>query len=117
MSPRGRHVLADLWGCKPLEAEAIAGAAKQAAVLAGATVREVVCHEFTPEGCSVIVVLAESHLSVHTYPECGYVAVDVFTCGSTARPTRAVRFLRDCFKASACQVRHVPRGLEPKLVA
>ena len=57
---------------------------------AGATLCEVISHRFTPQGVTVLAMLAESHASVHTYPELGAVFVDVFTCGDEADPVRAV---------------------------
>src|SRR5919198_902096 len=92
----GRHVLAELVGVNPnvLDDEAVVRAAlTDAVVAAGATVIDVVAHRFSPSGLTVLAMLAESHASVHTWPDRGSAFVDVFTCGETADPERAVELL------------------------
>ena len=63
-----------------------------AALEAGAEVRELVFHKFSPQGVSGVVVISESHLAIHTWPELGYAAVDVFTCGEKVNPWDACNF-------------------------
>jgi len=82
-----------------------------AALRAGAEVREVAFHKFSPQGVSGVVVISESHLSVHTWPEFGYAAVDVFTCGDTVDPMVAVDYIRDEFKARRALTSEVKRGI------
>lgn len=113
MSPpfAGRHVLAELTGADPavLDDEAGLRAAVGAVVAeAGATVLQVVSHRFAPHGVTVLALLAESHASLHTWPERGAAFADVFTCGS-ADPERAVALLADRLGASVT-TRTVPRG-------
>ena len=86
MRALGRHVLAEFYGCSPdilNDTVRIEQIMVNAALEAGAEIREVVFHEFTPQGVSGVVVISESHLAIHTWPELGYAAVDVFTCGTT----------------------------------
>jgi len=64
-----------------------------AAVYAKATVVESVFHRFNPYGVSGVVVIAESHLSIHTWPEYGYAAIDVFTCGDDVDPSKCYEYL------------------------
>ncbi len=64
-----------------------------AALLTGAEVREVAFHKFSPQGVSGVVVISESHLAIHTWPELGYAAIDVFTCGDHVDPWKAGRLL------------------------
>jgi S-adenosylmethionine decarboxylase proenzyme len=74
------------------------------------TVVKSVFHPFTPQGISGVVVIEESHLSIHTWPEYGYAAVDFFTCGKGV-PERAHEVLQKGLEAEACEVMFVHRGL------
>lgn len=109
----GRHVLAELGGINPdlLDDEpglraALAGSLTEA----GATVLNVVAHQFSPRGLTVLVMLAESHASVHTWPERGSAFVDVFTCGSCADPELAVTLLAKRLGAERLSREIVRRG-------
>ena len=75
----------------------------------GATLLHIHTHKFSPQGVSGVAVLAESHISVHTWPEIGYGAFDVFMCGD-AEPWRAVDVLRDAFDTDDVRVRELLRG-------
>ena len=82
--PAGRHVLAELTGCPAVFLNDPAGLEKcfrRCAEEGGATLVSSHFHHFSPQGVSGVVVIAESHITVHTWPEHGYAAVDVFTCG------------------------------------
>ncbi|MGI6686604.1 MAG: adenosylmethionine decarboxylase [Bacillota bacterium] len=113
MRALGRHVLAEFHGC-PFEAlndlKKVEGMMIKAALEAGAEVREFVFHKFSPQGVSGVVVISESHLAIHTWPELGYAAVDVFTCGDTVNPWDAVNFLADSFQASNMEAKEIERG-------
>ena len=86
-----------------------------AAKKARATVLDATFHKFSPQGVSGVVVLAESHMSIHTWPELGYAAVDVFTCGDYAMPHRAVDELVSALKPQRTDVQEMPRGVpEPE---
>lgn len=109
----GRHVLAELGGIKPdrLDDEpglrvALTGSLTEA----GATVLNVVAHQFSPRGLTVLAMLAESHASVHTWPERGSAFVDVFTCGSSADPELAVALLAKRLGAERVSREMVHRG-------
>ena len=83
-APEGRHVLAEMTGCRPEVLNDVAGLEtcfRNCAVEGGATLVSSHFHHFSPQGVSGVVVIAESHVTVHTWPEHGYAAVDVFTCG------------------------------------
>ncbi len=87
-----------------------------AARKARATVLDASFHRFSPQGVSGVVVLAESHISVHTWPEAGYAAVDVFTCGDRTMPHRAAEYLIEALKPSRYDIREMSRGIpEPHL--
>jgi S-adenosylmethionine decarboxylase proenzyme, Bacillus form len=75
----------------------------------GATLLHIHTHKFSPQGVSGVAVLAESHISVHTWPEIGYGAFDVFMCGD-AEPWKAVEILRAAFSAEEVRVRELLRG-------
>ena len=81
-----------------------------AAEAAGATVVAEVFHDYRPQGVTGVVVIEESHLALHTWPECGYAAIDFYTCGD-CRPEAAVEVLREGLRAVECEQVVVRRGL------
>jgi len=94
----GSHLIIDLWEAKGLDdKDRIEQAMKDAVEAAGATLLHIHLHTFTPNGgISGVAVLAESHISVHTWPERGYAAFDVFMCGD-AEPRKALKVLEAAF--------------------
>jgi S-adenosylmethionine decarboxylase len=83
----------------------------QAAEMAGATVLKTAFQDFNPQGVSGVVVIAESHLTIHSWPEYGYAAVDIFTCGTKVDPWKAAQFLKEELEAADMQVKYFPRGI------
>jgi S-adenosylmethionine decarboxylase len=77
----------------------------------GATIVESVFHRYNPQGVSGVVVIAESHCSIHTWPEYGYAAVDFFTCGQSIDPGRAHRYIEQMLAAEDSQIRELKRGI------
>lgn len=111
--PVGRHVLAELGGIEPErldDAELLRTELSESLVQAGAQVRQVVTERFSPQGATVVAVLAESHASVHTWPELGGMHVDVFTCGDAADPVAAVHDLARRVGATETELQVVERG-------
>jgi S-adenosylmethionine decarboxylase len=109
----GRHLLLELFDCDLAainNVEAVKGALIEAAKRAQATIVDVVFHEFNPFGVSGVVVIAESHLSIHTWPEYRYAAVDIFSCGETLQPEIAASYLVEQFGAERTSVVEVQRG-------
>jgi S-adenosylmethionine decarboxylase len=114
MSALGRHILAEFYGCPAemlndpaqIERDMVA-----AALEAGAEVRETVFHKFSPQGVSGVVVISESHLAIHTWPEFGYAAVDIFTCGQTVDPWVSCNYLKQKFAAQNMTAREIKRGI------
>lgn len=109
----GQHVLAELEGVSPelLDDERfLRHALGEALTQADATVLEVVSKQFDPQGVTVLALLSESHASIHTYPEVGKVFVDVFTCGTRAKPELAVRLLAEALGAEHARTDTVRRG-------
>lgn len=82
----------------------------EAARRSGATIIGHQFHQFTPHGVSGVVLIAESHLSIHTWPERGYAAVDIFTCGTTMRPEVAIAVLVAAFSCRDCHTTELSRG-------
>ena len=116
----GTHLIVELTGCdfRDLDDERkIRDLMVTAARKARATVLDTSFHKFSPQGISGVVVLAESHMSIHTWPELGYAAVDVFTCGDHAMPHRAVEELVDALKPQRTDVQEMQRGLPEPLPA
>jgi len=83
----------------------------EAAKRAQATIVDVIFHEFNPFGISGVVVIAESHLAIHTWPEYRYAAVDVFSCGETLQPQVAVEHLVEQLGAARTSVVELQRGV------
>lgn len=108
----GGHVLADLWGAERLDDEAyIEQAMRDAIDICGATLLHIHLHHFGDNGgVSGVAVLAESHISVHTWPERGFAAFDIFMCGS-CDPEKAVPVLERYFKPTTLQIEKYRRGI------
>jgi len=87
----------------------------EAAERVGATVIDDTFHQFVPLGVTGVVAIAESHLTIHTWPEYGYAAVDIFTCGDTIAPRDAVRFLIKKLNARDSTITELQRGLLSEL--
>jgi len=106
----GTHLIIEVVGGVGLDDEArIQGAFRECVEVCGATLLHIHTHKFSPQGVSGVAVLAESHISVHTWPEIGYGAFDVFMCGE-AQPWRAVDVLRATFNAGEVRVKELLRG-------
>src|SRR5260370_38753301 len=101
----GTHLIIDLFGAKRLDdLKHIKETLKRCVEVAGATLLHIHLHHFTPNGgVSGVAVLAESHISIHTWPECGYAALDVFMCGD-ASPEKSVPVLEKAFSAQRIDV-------------
>jgi S-adenosylmethionine decarboxylase proenzyme len=110
----GRHLLIELQDCDR-EALNDLGFLRDtmvaAAVDCGATVLGESFHHFNPQGVSGVVVIAESHLSIHTWPEYGYAAADIFTCGTTVEPARAAGVLIEKLGAKNHSLKEIQRGV------
>lgn len=107
----GTHLIADFWQASELDnLELMEAAMRQAVQVAGATLLHIHLHHFTPNGgISGVAVLAESHLSVHSWPERGFAAFDVFMCGD-AKPELAIDELAKAFQPQRLDVKEYRRG-------
>ncbi|WP_373290577.1 adenosylmethionine decarboxylase [Salinarimonas ramus] len=110
----GTHLIVDLWEASRLDdLPAVEDALRRATEAAGATLLNIDLHHFTPNGgISGVAVLAESHISIHTWPERAYAAIDIFMCGD-ARPHEAVKVLREAFSPARIQLAEHKRGMIP----
>lgn len=115
MKALGYHYIAELSGCRREILESIDLVKEiitNAALAANAEVREVVVHKFSPQGVSGVVVIAESHLSIHTWPEYNYAAIDIFTCGQNTKPDAACRHIAEKLEAGTIRQIVVERGID-----
>lgn len=110
----GRHVAVDAWGIRYdllNDADWLQDQLVEAAEISGATVLSVQSKQFEPQGATVLVMLSESHLSIHTYPEKGFAAIDCYTCGETVDPQSAVNRLMEVLKPERVHAKKLIRGL------
>ncbi len=114
MHALGTHLLVELRECNPeilKDLERVKNALVSAAKEAKATIVDISFHEFNPFGISGMVVIAESHLSIHTWPEYSYAAVDIFTCGDIIKPEVAASFLIERFESKSPSIVELKRGI------
>ncbi len=110
----GKHLIVELFECdsEALDSvETVERALVEAAIASGSTIVNRGFHRFKPHGVSGYVLVAESHLSVHTWPEYGYAAVDVFTCGAHTNPWEGLEVLKRYFGAKRVMVMEITRGV------
>ena len=115
MKALGQHLILELYDCGA-DLSSVAGvqdAMLKAAGAAGATIVDSIFHHFKPHGVSGVVVIAESHFAIHTWPEHRYASVDLFTCGESTRPWEAFKVIKRAFKAEHFSVMNLERGLLP----
>ncbi|MBF0386730.1 MAG: adenosylmethionine decarboxylase [Candidatus Omnitrophica bacterium] len=108
----GKHYLVEFSGCPAEKVSCIADIREpflEAARLSGATILESFFHQFEPRGVTGMIFIAESHFSLHTWPEAGYVAFDILTCG-VMFPERAIEHLKQSFQAAHVDIRVFTRG-------
>ncbi|WP_199615654.1 adenosylmethionine decarboxylase [Paenibacillus alkalitolerans] len=112
METQGRHLIVELWGCPPERLslrEPVEKIMVEAALESGGDIREVSFHQFEPFGVSGVVVISESHLSIHTFPEHGYASLDVYTCGGL-NPHTAMESVRRALGGERYECLEVIRG-------
>lgn len=82
----------------------------KAALIANNTPLKVAVHKFPGQGITGVVILAESHIAIHTWPEHGYLAIDIFTCGKKTRPYAALEYFKKVFTPKKIKIRLIERG-------
>lgn len=112
MKKLGTHLVVDGWGSPSdllNDPEGIREAMMQAIAEGQATLIDLCVHQFSPHGVTATATLAESHIAIHTWPEYGYFAADLFFCGA-GRPVDAMKFLQKALKATECKMTEFDRG-------
>ena len=110
----GRHLIAEYADCAPgtlTDPKFLEECMLEAVRKSGATIVRSVFHRYAPQGVSGVVVIAESHMSVHTWPEYNYAAVDFFTCGQTVDPYEAHEHLKKMLGSTGATVNEIKRGI------
>jgi S-adenosylmethionine decarboxylase len=107
----GIHLIADFWFGKKIEdPKKLKKILIEAAKKAGNIPLEFSSHKFNPHGLTGVLLLAESHIAFHSWPEFGYLAIDIFSCGKNAKPEEALRYLKKILKPKKVEVSIIKRG-------
>ena len=107
----GVHLIAEFWHAKVIEEpKEIERILILAAEHARSTALRFSSHKFSPHGVTAFVLLAESHLSIHSWPEINYLAIDIFTCGDFSLPHRALEYLREVYQPKRIEIKEFKRG-------
>lgn len=115
MKSLGKHIILEMYGCefKSLNDEKLfIDAFKKAIKEAKMNLLNLATHKFEPYGLTAVALLSESHMSIHTYPELGYAAADVFTCGDEGDPFKAMEILIETVKPERRNIIYIPRGTD-----
>ncbi|OPH58465.1 S-adenosylmethionine decarboxylase proenzyme [Paenibacillus ferrarius] len=113
-STYGRHVAVDAWGVafdNLNSADRLCKQMVQAAEASGATILSIQSKQFEPQGATVLLLLSESHMSIHTYPEKGFAALDCYTCGETVDPQVAIQAMLDFLQPLSTSLARMTRGM------
>ena len=112
----GRHLILDLYDCDPEvldDYEELQRLLEASLVMAKATILRIIGEKFQPQGVTLLALLAESHASIHSWPEIGYCAIDLYTCGNTTQTHRAAEFLKLKLKAKTSEEKELVRSITP----
>ena len=115
MDTIGYHYIIEASGCDPkiiADANTLKRILLESAKVGEMDVRTVYFYKFSPQGVSGLIVVSESHISIHTWPEKGYAAIDVYTCGTKSKPEKAVNYILEQIKADYAHITEVERGVE-----
>ncbi len=113
MNPLGRHLLLDFYDCRThtlSNARLTKKIMTSAAKFSKAHIVDVVFHTYNPHGVSGVVIIRESHLAIHTWPEHAFASVDIFTCGQQINPQKIQQYLQKHFQAKKVKATIIPRG-------
>lgn len=114
MNALGRHLLAEYYGCDATilnNLEFLEQSMREAVKSSGATIIDSTFHHFSPQGVSGVIVIAESHMAMHTWPEYGYAAVDFFTCGNRVDPYNALNYMNKILNPAKSSRKELIRGV------
>ncbi|MBZ9569454.1 adenosylmethionine decarboxylase [Patescibacteria group bacterium] len=108
----GIHLIAEFWNGKIIEnPKEIENILVEAVKKSKNTPLQVAIQKFSPQGITGVVLLAESHIALHAWPEINYLAIDIFTCGDKAMPHKALEYLKKKFQPKKIKVQEIKRGL------
>ena len=107
----GIHLIIEFWGGKIIESvKEIKRILITAAKKSKNVPLSVKIHKFLPRGITGFILLAESHISIHTWPEINYVAIDIFSCGKNSQPYKGLEYLKNIFRPKKIKVEEIKRG-------
>jgi len=112
----GRHLILDLYNCDPGildDYEELQRLLEASLVMAKANILRIIGEKFKPQGVTLLALLAESHASIHTWPQLGYCAIDLYTCGDTTQTHKAAEFLKQKLKAKISEQKELKRSVTP----
>lgn len=110
----GNHVICEAFECNSdylNDEERIRRILHEAAKIAHTDLRDIMLEKFTPYGITAVAIVSESHLSIHTWPELGYAAIDVFTCGTRSDPVAAAEYIAEQFDSTFVTRNEIKRGV------
>lgn len=110
----GKQLIVDFYGCDSAVLDDVEGLKRtlvESAIVANSTVVNSIFHHYSPYGVSGVVVIVESDITIHTWPEYGYAAIDIFTCGEEMDPWKAYEHLKTNLGAGRAEAREVTRGV------
>ena len=108
----GRHLILDLYDCDPEILDdygELQRLLEASLVIAKANILRIIGEKFEPQGVTLLALLAESHASIHTWPQLGYAAIDLYTCGDTTQTHKAAEFLKTKLRAKECEQKEIQR--------
>lgn len=114
----GRHMILDLYDCDAEildNYDLLSEYLETALRMSNATILRIFGEKFQPQGVTLLALLAESHASIHTWPELGYAAIDLYTCGDTTNTHKAAEFLRKKLKAKTTEEKELLRSVTPSV--
>lgn len=114
----GRHLILDLYNCDQQlldDYDALQQLMEAALQMSNATILRIIGEKFQPQGVTLLALLAESHCSIHTWPEIGYAAVDLYTCGDTTNSHKAAQFLKKKLGANTTKEQELVRSTTPEI--
>jgi len=114
----GRHLILDLYECDQAildDYDKLSELLETALLMANATILRIFGEKFQPQGVTLLALLAESHASIHTWPEMGYCAIDLYTCGDKTKTHKAAEFLKYKLKARISEEKELVRSITPSV--
>jgi S-adenosylmethionine decarboxylase len=107
----GDHLIVEFWGAKIIEdIKKIKDILVRTAKISRNTSLGVKIHKFSPQGVTGFILLAESHISIHTWPERDYIAIDIFSCGRNSQPYKGLEYLKKEFQPKRIKIQEIRRG-------